>query len=185
MRSGIILTLVTAMLLLVSNAPAQDMGIYSGRGIPDSYGSAPEPKKSRWPKLLDFTKDEPEETRPKPFSNLFTPKMPFADRKLNFRGDSEETSAESKPRRSFSDLFPNRDPDRPNLFEQMNSKSKSLMSRTTGWAQRQNQQLREKSFATWDAITKRRDDSTKSRRMTPAQPPIRTTDVVDQPGIRY
>jgi len=187
MRSGIILTLVTATLMFASNALAQDMGIYSGRGIPDSYGSAPEVKKSRWPKLLDFTKDdtESESLKPKPFSKLFTPKMPFDNRRKTESG-SFDSSYDSKPRRTFSDLFPKRDPNRPNMLEQMNAKSRNLMDRTSGWAQRQNQGLREKSFATWDAITRRsRERTAKPRRTAPAQPPIRTTNVLDEPGIRY
>jgi hypothetical protein len=186
MRSGIFLTLVTTTLLLVSDARAQDMGIYTGRGIPDSFGGAPETKKSRLPRLLDFTKDEPEASKPKPFSKLFTPKMPFANRPLKFGSDPADSAEEPKPRRSFSDLFPKRDPDRPNLLEQMNAKSRNFMDRTTGWAQRQNQQMRERSFATWDAITRRsREDSGRLKRMKPAQPPIRTTDVLDKPGVRY
>lgn len=183
MRSGSIFTLLVVAGLCVSNTNGQDMGLYSGRGIPDSFNSAPEVKKSRWPKLLDFSKDEVETPKQKPFSRLFAPKMPF-EGSNNSR--SFETTEEPKTRRGLSTLFAKRDPNRPGVFEQLNSKSKNFFDRTSGWAKRTNQGIREKTFGTWDAITRRsRDNGESSRPASPAQPPIRTTDHLKPTGVRY
>jgi hypothetical protein len=185
MRSGITLTLFMATLMFAANAFAQDTGIYSGRGIPDSMMPTQEVKKSRWPKLFDFSKDDGEDYGQAPFSKRTAARMPFENFKANSNSQSTDSSSETKSRRGLSELFQKRDPDRPTFFEQMNAKSKTLFDRTTSWAQRKNQPSREKKFGTWDAITRRsRAKADGVTDPSPARPPIRSTEL-DEPGIRY
>ena len=92
-----------------------------------------------------------------------------------------------KPFSGLAELFPKRDPNQPSILEQMNTKSKDFIDRTTGWTERKNQKLRDRSFSTWDAITKdlRIQQSATDRATIPAQPPVRTAEAMNKPRVRF
>jgi hypothetical protein len=189
MRFKLFLTFGISIVLLYTVADAQDGGIFGGQGIP-----GPESKKtdatSKWPKLLDFSKDEPKPRSSNPFSGMFTKKPSvekpsfdlFKSKKMEPAGSSDKAS----PFAGLSDLFPKRDPDKPNIFKQMNAKSKGFFERSNHWTQRRNQTLKDKSYGTWDQITRdMREIQARQKATKPAQPPIRTAETTDQPRVRF
>lgn len=179
MKSGLILALVTAAMLLTGDAYAQGFGPYSGRGIPDSYSGNQEAKKSRWPSLFS-RKEKSDSKSSAPFGGASTQKMPFQKYKPGtYNAENQEA------KRSFADFF-RRDPSRPSMLQRMNEKSKTMFRNTADWAQRTNQGIKDKSYETWNAITRRtREGFGRRSETTPARPPLRTTDSLEKPGIRY
>ena len=205
-------TIALVLVWLCSITNAQDNGIFSGQGVRFPESKKPLPTKSKWPKLLDFSKDEPDTSAstPMPFSSLFAKKpkveKPEVEKsaleklritKPNFDlfkrkpgsqpGLEKPNPLSGKPFNGLTELFPKRDPNRPSMFAQMNSKSKSFLDRTTGWTERKNRKMRDKSASTWDAITKdwRAIQSDAERNTIAAQPPVRTAEAPDKPRVRF
>jgi hypothetical protein len=178
-----------------SHAHAQIDGIFTGKGMRSPEPPAATAPKLKWPKLLDFSKDESETPKTKPFSSLFAKKPvsePPSSEKPGFdwlkkKPSVQQEQVQAKPKAGIADLFPKRDPDRPSMFEQMNMKSKSFIDRTTGWTQRKNQKMRDKSFSTWDSITKelRASQPELEQDTIPAQPPVRSADASNKPRVRF
>ena len=185
---------------LPSNVGAQDNGIFSGQGVRFPEFEKSSPPKSKWPKLLDFSKDESSALPVNPLSGLFSrqakPEKPapgttgVAKSKFDWfkkKPDETDDDKQPKPFSGLTELFPKRDPNSPGLLEQMNSKSKSWIDRTTGWTQRKNQKKRDKSFSTWDAISKdwRAFQLDAERSSIPAQPPVRSAEALGKPRVRF
>ncbi len=199
--------LVVVLLVGLSCGPLSAQDLFSGAGIRSAMPDE-EPTKSRWPKLLDFSKEKPASRPFQPFSGLSgNTKKPEPEEvptkalfslpsfnKPTFERPSfnwlkkkpalfEERSTDTKS--AFADLIPKRDPNTPNLFQQMNSKSKDFFDRTTGWTERKNRNLRAKSNETWDSITKDIRAYQREKPTAPAQPPIRTAEAPRQSKIRF
>lgn len=204
MKSCFYLAIVISVATITAETNGQDSGIFSGRGLSsiplggrtidgsstrqaapvyDSTGRIQDlsVKKPRWPKILDFSNDNSTSSARRPFSDLF--KKPSFDLFKNKPGVPEIFS---RPK-SLADLFPKRDPSKPNLLQQMNAKSKDFFSRTSDWAAKKNLGLREKSNSTWDnVINDFRGIESKAKDFTvPAQPNIRTAESLDKPRIRF
>ncbi len=201
MRVGYLgIALTVAFVFNSCAADAQE--IFGGRGIRGAEPVEPAPK-SRWPRLLNFSKEEPRPASVQPFSghtyrgreqperretapfSLPTFNKPSFDwmKRPGLRTEGEPT----RPFSGLTDMFPKRDPDQPSLFEQMNNKSKNMIDRTSTWAQQKNQNLRDRTFDTWDAITRdfRHERPIESDSMSPAQPPVRTAEASGQPRVRF
>ena len=195
MRFCIFLSIVIVVGVVPSVLDAQDMGIFSGQGIRGPESKSTEATKSNWPRLLDFSKAEKNPPSQNPFSKMFTRKPSVPKSNLGKSGFDIFKSSNSgvpesldkpKPFGSITDLFPKRDPSRPNLFQQMNTKSKDMFDKTTNWAQQKNRKLKDKSTGTWDAITRDwRDIEAHNRATQPAQPPIRSANSNDKPPVRF
>ena len=210
MKTCFYLSVAFLVATLTSTACGQDLGIFSGRGIGsvpmggNSIGSSSNSnltnslqdqvpdlpsKKPRWPKILDFSKNDSLLPERKPLSGLF--KKPSFD--LFKDGPPQIPQMKQMPdlfsrTRTFADLFPKRDPNKPNIFSQMNAKSKDFFSKTTDWAARKNQGLRERSSSTWDNVIKDFKDIEPPQRGSitePAQPNIRTAESMNKPRIRF
>ncbi len=201
MRNCSILCTVTIVFVcLSSSVGAQDNGIFSGQGVRFPESSQPVESKSKWPKLLDFSKDESAAPKSHLFSSMFSkqtkPARPGFEtsevEKPKFdwfrkKPDEIDHSGQAKPLGGFADLFPKRDPNRPGLLGQMNTKSKDWIDRTTGWTERMTQKKRERSASTWDAITKdwRAIQSEADHEAIPAQPPVRSAEAINKPRVRF
>ena len=211
MKSCFYFGAVFAAALLTCSAHGQDLGIFSGRGIGSvpmggstigasssnsDLGNATQAqaadlltRKPKWPKILDFSKNDSLLPERKPFSGLF--KKPSFD--LFKNGPPQMPQMKPMPdlfsrTKTIGDLFPKRDPNKPNIFSQMNAKSKDFFSRTTDWASRKNQGLREKSSSTWDNVIKDFKDIEPPQAgafTEPAKPNIRTADSLNKPRIRF
>lgn len=196
MRNSITVCLVVIVLVWLSaTASAQDNGIFSGHGARFLDEKKPQSPKSKWPKLLDFSKDETPAPMAMPFSDRFN-KKPSAEKPtiekpsldwFKKKPSSLDGRKSPKPFSGLTDLFPKRDPNRPTLLEKMNTKSKHFFDRTTSWTQKKNQELRDKSFSTWDAITKdlRAYQAETDHKTIPAQPPVRTAEALGKPRVRF
>lgn len=199
-KNSLFCALSIVVIWLSSSVVAQDNGIFSGQGVRFPETKKPLSTKHKWPKLLDFSKDESATPSTNPFSGMFarktmperrtfeTPVLP----KPRFDWFKKKTNeidggGQVQPLSGLAELFPKRDPNQPSILEQMNAKSKNFIDRTTGWTQRRNQKLRDKSFSTWDTITKdlRSQKSELDRAITPAQPPVRTAEALGKPRVRF
>ncbi|MFT5299617.1 MAG: hypothetical protein ACI87E_000083 [Mariniblastus sp.] len=206
MKIGLILIAVVIGCLANSmTASAQDSRIFGGRGIREESPSAE--SKSRWPKLLNFSKEAPSqkstinypfssntvkaaerysepESRPGfSFPKFEKPSFEFLKR----RPSLFENEMGQKPFSGMSSLFPKRELGEPNVFEKMNSKSKDIIDRTTNWAQQKNQNLRDKTFDTWDAITRGGlgQGDAGSQAIVPSQPPVRAAQSAESARVRF
>ena len=180
-------------LIIANVSVAQDAMVFGGRGIrsnnDDQNDSAQEV--NRWPSLLDFSNDkEPEENRFQMFGrkqrkDLIRP-TPFRQPEAEAEPDSDHPLFGG-----MSAWIPKRDPDTPGFFRQMNSKSKDAFDRTADWAHRQNENLRSKTFETWDAITGGRDRTSKTesrdrQQNFGARPPVHSAENLDsKPKVRF
>jgi len=217
METGFLKTGMFGLLVLFAigmtsaNLGAQEL--FSGSGIRSTDSDQPAAK-SRWPKLLDFSKSEPTSRGVQPFSGLSSRKVEPAERpakgvfslpsfekpkfekptfeKPSFdwlkRKPNLSDNRESTPFAGFTDKMPKRDPNNPGLFQQMNTKSKNFFEKTTGWAHRKNQNMKEKSNETWDSIAKDLRDyqqQNPQNNTSPAQPPVRTAEAPSQSKIRF
>jgi hypothetical protein len=174
--------------IMATNLIAQQPMLFGGHGIRTPAFEPDEDRKTglHWPKLSDFSTGETtNETR----FRLFGPQDEST-------GNSEEKFDAAERRKLFGGmplLFSQRDPSEPNFIDRMNAKSKDLVDRTTTWAQQKNQNLRERTFDTWDSITKdlRPTDSKPDERngllpLSGAQPPVRASEDVDgRPRVRF
>ena len=114
-----------------------------------------EPETRPWPGLLGLKRSTDETRRPpawpKPKLGLFKKSEPGFD--LDYTENSRPPKFAGFPK-----LFPERDPDRPPFFQDFNERTKAFFSRPandfSGWAARKNENARNKSFDTWDAMTK-------------------------------
>ncbi len=224
-----VLALLAFLTVAFSNSNklnAQDFGAFSGRGIPNFSQPEPQPQKFRWPKLLDFSKNDsefPAQTA-RPFSSLFKkPNFQLFKQRPNWLGDGEAIRPLSgladlmsggpdsprpfsgfadlmnnpdapKPFSGLADLIPKRDPSKPGLLAQMNAKSKSFFDRTldrSNWGlSKAAEGAKEKTFGTWDAITRDmraiQQNQSPITPTTPALPNIRTAETDDtKPRIRF
>ena len=179
--------MLVAIGLMAQDGFSQDLEFFSGRGIGSSLQSElpqVEPNRPLIPGINNFSSDVAPSTVRKPFSGLFKkPKLP--------------TWEELKPKpvgelldrpNPLTDLFPKRDPDRPNLFQKMNSKSKDFFDRTKGWASGKGNGIREKSNTTWDELVRGFKDGEAELReqaTAPAQPKFRTAEAIGEPKLRF
>jgi hypothetical protein len=175
-------------LCVMENAAAQRPQLFGGRGIvsPDD-ADAGEETGMHWPRLSDFTMgDRDAEAR----SSLFRYGGTGKGLGSMFRRDETETG---ESRGSFLNFLSQRDPSAPNLFHQLGDRSRNLMQRTTNWAHERNQSFREKTFDTWDSMTKnllptprRAVDAQAVPYEQAAQPPLRTAEQFNvTPSDRY
>jgi len=184
MKLGITIVLFVSLGLMAGDIQAQESGIFGGRGIGVPSGmdeSTIEPAKSRWPKMLDFSKDEATPASRKPFSELFKKKPTFD----LFKSQSNDKPSFFKKPKPISEWFPKKDPSKPNLFQQMNAKSKNFFDRTTNWATQKNKNLKNKSNGTWDSIVNDFKQIEAEGRTTPAQPNLRTAEANGKPKVRF
>ena len=185
--SGLILSSLITLVCWNSDANAQEL--FGGHGIRESNGSinAGESSGGRLSNLLDFSTDKkPEQSR----FQLFRSKPDSNGSKMNWFRKSEpngDTLFGAMP-----SLLPKRDPNAPGFFEQLNSKSRNFVDKTSDWAQRQNQNLRSKTFDRWDAITKDfgkpqpKPDQSGERSAFGMQPPVRSVESLkDKPKVRF
>lgn len=200
-RCETLVCLVLAIAFLSTNLNAQESGIFSGRGI--RSGADPQPKveeesKTSWPKLKDFSFGQPpklfqmnREADPaqKPLARLFMPRETNGEpvRESRFKlfdppKFSNPFASENSILPGLNSILPQRDPSQPTFLEKFNMKSKELVDRTTDWAQRQNDQIRERTAETWGSIT-----NFKPKQPTiPAKPPVRMAESPEtQPRIRF
>jgi hypothetical protein len=185
--SGLILSCVVVLLFWSSASDAQDL--FGGHGIRSSNGSANEGQSSgnRWSNLLDFSTDKkPEQSR----FQMFRAKSGSDRTKMNWFRRSESNADGLLG--GMPSLLPKRDPNAPGFFQQLNSKSRDFVDRTSGWAQRQNQSFRSKSFDRWDAITKDlgipqpKLEQSGERSEFGMQPPVRSAESLkDKPKVRF
>jgi hypothetical protein len=216
MKNGLIKKVFVCSLIMVGmsicaeHSLAQEL--FSGAGIRSNTPSKKEAK-SRWPKLMDFSKAQPAKEKPfQPFSSFTTkkaeaPEPPPAKGMFSlptFNKPSFNKPSFSKPSFNWMKKKPrptgrpdlgfgalsnsNQAASNPNFLSQMNAKSKGFIDRTTGWAQRKNQNLREKSSETWDSITQDLRDYQRENppsATTPAMPPVRTAEAPSQSRIRF
>ena len=180
----LVLSLAIGWACISSHAMAQDNGLFSGQGVRFPESKEPVAKKSRWPKLLDFSKDEKPAVKEKQNSGFFSRKPSFD---LFKRNPDSGGRFQPKPFKGFSEMFPKRDPNRPSMLQQMNTKSKEFFDRTTSWTKRMGPKKSEKRSLTWDAITKdlRAYQSGAKPKTAPAQPPVRTAEASDRPAVRF
>jgi hypothetical protein len=149
--TGLIFVGIVACLISGSDCSAQMSNLFSGGGIRTS-GDNPEAarKTNGFPNLMDFSSNAPEESGETGFFSQMQ-KTEF------FRTNPFRRSDSGQPRQpifgALPALFPKRDPSEPNFFEQINSKSKSIVDRTTNWAQEQNYILRARTANTWENLT--------------------------------
>lgn len=185
--SGLALCFLFALICCASDSDAQDL--FGGHGIRGSNDSAKKGQGggSRLSNLLDFSTDKkPEQSR----FQLFRSKPSSVGSKSSWfrRSDSSRDSLFG----AMPSLLPKRDPNTPGFFEQLNSKSRNFVDRTSDWAQRQNQNLRSKSFDRWDAITKdlgipqSKQERSSERFSSGMQPPVRSAESLrDKPKVRF
>lgn len=183
-------TLSFCLTILVTDLAAQSPALFGGHGIRTStFQPKPEPEQKsglHWPKLSDFSTGKSDNE--KRFRL-------FGSQNKSTNDSAAELDATEPPKLfgGMPSLFPQRDPGEPNFMDRMNAKSKDFVDRTTGWAQQKNQNLRERTFETWDSITKdlRPGASKPNSRNEPfplsgAQPPVRTSQNIDgQPRVRF
>jgi len=182
---------VTAILVLSSVVSAQDEGLFSGQGIQSAGSGTKDAAKPKWPIPFDFSKKDSKTKTGASIAELFskTPKAGKVDKpKFEFPKFGVSESAK-KAMPSFSDLFPKPDPDRPNFFKDINDKSKDFWGKTTNWTQRRSDTIKRKSFGDWDAVKKDmralENAARRAQQTTPAQPPVRTAEALDQPTVRF
>ena len=190
MRFKVFLSSAIATLFLSTVAVGQDAGNFGGHGIRQPESQTPAASNSKWPNLLNFSKNQETPRNSNPFSGIFSrkpgvPKQGFEMFKSNNSG-KPGSSEKLSPFAGFSALFPKRDPDKPNIFEQMNAKSRDLFERSNHWTRRRSQSLKDRTFGTWDDISRDMREIQKRQNATiPAQPPIRTAQETDQPHVRF
>ena len=183
------LVFLSVVVTLVGTNESKSQDLFGGHGIRPSGGGQETPQKasSRWPNLLDFSTD----------------KKPDMGRFQLFRSkpgsDGAKTTWFRKPEMGANGLwanmptiFPKRDPNTPGFFEQVNTKSRDIVGRTSDWAQRQNHNLRSKTFDSWDAITKdlripQRGASQSTEGFEYGmKPPVRSADGLEnKPKVRF
>ncbi len=150
--TGLIFVGIVSCLISNSSCLAQMSNLFSGGGIrsDDKSSSEAAHSNSSFPKMMDFSSRQPEESGQSGFFSQMQ-KTEF------FRSNPFRRSESTEPRPpifgSMPTLFPKRDPSEPNFFQQMNSKSKTIVDRTTDWAQEQNYILRARSADTWENLT--------------------------------
>jgi hypothetical protein len=96
------------------------------------------------------------------------------------------------------DLTGDRSSDQPNVFQRMNQNTKDAFVRTrdgiSNWASNANQAVRDRTYETWDAITRgfgprspsRSNESTDDQQLNqPVQPQYRSANRMGEPPKRY
>lgn len=182
---------VAAMLVFSSAVSAQDGGLFSGQAVQSAGSGTKDAAKPKWPIPFDFSKKDSKTKSGTSIAELFSKKSKTdkADKpkfELPKFGISESAK---KAMPSISDLFPKPDPDRPNFFKDINDKSKDFWGKTTNWTQRRNETIKRKSFGDWEAVKKDmrafQEAARRAQQTTPAQPPVRTAEALDQPTVRF
>ncbi len=188
MKSFLLILSCTAILAALSAAvDAQEL--FGGHGIGTAQNSSGNGQGagSRWSNLMDFSTDKkPEPSR----FQLFGSKSGAEGSRLNWFRRSEEDSDGLFG--GMPSLLPKRDPDNPGFLKQLNSKSRDFIGRTSDWAHSQNQNLRNRTFDRWDAITKDlrirqpKQDATEEPAANGMQPPLRSAESLKgQPSVRF
>ena len=174
--------------LMAGEGSCQTQELFSGRGIgPGLLQGEPrlvEPKRLTIPGINNFSSDVAPSTVRNPFSGLFKkPKLPtWEELKPKPVGELLDRS------NPLADLFPKRDPNRPNLFQKMNSKSKDFLDKTKGWATNKGNGIRENSNETWDNVIrdfKAGEAKLREQSTAPAQPKFRTAEAIGEPKLRF
>lgn len=171
--------LLSALLLFAvyteSTASAQAPNLFGGKGIRTTpFGPKEEKPARQWPRLLDFSADKP---AAKERQSMFGGPL----QKSTWKQEVAPEPTVERPRLfgGMPSLFAKPDPTEPNLIQRMNERSKDFVDRTADWAHEKNQNFRERSFDTWDAMTKN---------LRPAQPAIEGTQPANplgtQPSVR-
>ena len=173
--------------LMASNGSCQDLELFSGRGIGPGLQGEPrpiEPKRLTIPGINNFSSDVAPSTVRNPFSGLFKkPKLP------TWEGLKPKPVGELLDRSNpLADLIPKRDPNRPNFFQKMNSKSKDFLDKTKGWAAGKGNGIRENSGEPWDNVIrdfKAGEAKLRQQATAPAQPKFRTAEAIGEPKLRF
>jgi hypothetical protein len=192
------LTVATALMLLVccgwrTKTSAQENSLFSGAGIRSLGNADPEtadaPTTKPWPGLFGRSRatDETHQTPawPRPKFGLFKNSDP--DFEMNEAETSRPTMFGGFPR-----LFPERDPDRPPFFQDFNERTKAFFTRPandfSGWASRKNETPRNKSFDTWDSMTRglKRPFSKPTDSQLMTHPPLNSAQRLDEkPSVKF
>ncbi len=172
---------------------AQEDSLFSGAGIRTS-GMADQQIEADsttkpWPGLFGRNRATDEPRRPPVWS------MPKLGMFKNSDAGSELDYAETSRPPMFGGipkLFPERDPDRPPLFQDFNERTKAFFSRPandfSGWASRKNESARNKSFDTWDSMTRglKRPFSKTTDSQPMTQPPLNSAQrIKEKPSVKF
>jgi len=164
---------------------SQDLELFSGRGIGlQGEPRIVEPKRLSIPGINNFSNDVAPSTVRNPFSGLFKkPKFSAGD-ELKPKAVGELLDR-SNP---LAGLIPKRDPNRPNFFQKMNSKSKDFLDKTKGWASGKGNDIRGNSSRSWDNVIrdfKAGEAKLRQQATAPAQPKFRTAEAIGEPKLRF
>lgn len=173
--------------LMAGEGFGQDLDIFSGRGIGSSLQREiqdAQRNRSSTPSINNFSNDLAPSAVRKPFSGLFKkPKLPTWD------GFKQKQAGEMLDRPNpLADLIPKRDASRPNFFQMMNTKSKSFLDKTKGWARNKGGGARDKTNETWDNVIrdfKASEAKFREQATIPAQPKFRTAEGIGEPKLRF
>lgn len=192
------LKLTTALVIFAccgwtTESSAQENSLFSGAGI-RGIGNAnqqtvDEPAPKPWLGLFGRNRATDEGYQapawPKPKFGLFKNSEPDFD--LDYAETSRPAMFGGMPK-----LFPERDPDRPPFFQDFNERTKAFFSRPandfSGWASRKNEDTRNKSFDTWDSMTRglKRPFGKANNSQPMTQPPFNSAQRINEkPSVKF
>ena len=171
-----------------ASVDAQEGGLFSGAGIRE-LGTPKQEKMNEnktWPNLFQRNRDTDAPRKPLlPKLDIFKPAS--SDYDMDYADNSRPPMFGGLPR-----LFPERDPNRPGFFKDLNARTKAFFDRSSsdlsGWASRTNKNAKNRTFETWDSITRglKRPFGKPEQPMPLNQPPLRSAQKMDdQPSVKF
>ena len=171
---------------------AQDNSLFSGAGI-RSMNATEQPtieetESKLWPGFFGRNRSNDEARRPtwpKPKFGLFKKSEPDFD--LGYAESSRPPMFGGFPK-----LIPERAPDRPAFFQDFNERTKAFFTRPandfSGCSSRKNENARNKSFDTWDSMTRglKRPFTRASAEQPMTQPPLNSAQrIQEKPSVKF